>query len=126
MEEGNLIYKQEAYKIIGCCMEVHRILGKGFNEVVYKDALEIEFQKNNIPFKREVGYKISYKEFILSHYYNADFVVYEKMILEAKAIEELTSGNIKQTLNYLAVAKMRLALLVNFGEDSLRYKRVVL
>ena len=126
MEEGNLIYKQEAYKIIGCCMEVHRILGKGFNEVVYKDALEIEFQKNNIPFKREVGYKISYKEFILSHYYNADFVVYEKMILEAKAIEELTSGNIKQTLNYLAVAKLRLALLVNFGEDSLRYKRVVL
>ena len=126
MEEGNLIYKQEAYKIIGCCMEVHSILGKGFNEVVYKDALEIEFQKNNIPFKREVGYKISYKEFILSHNYNADFVVYEKMILEAKAIKELTSGNIKQTLNYLAVAKMRLALLVNFGEDSLRYKRVVL
>jgi len=126
MEEGNLIYKLEAYKIIGCCMEVHKILGKGFNEVVYKDALEIEFKMTGIPNTREKGFQIPYKDVILPRKYNADFVVYEKIILEAKAIETLTSGNIKQTLNYLAVTKMHLALLVNFGEDSLRYKRVVL
>ena len=120
------LYQEDTYKIIGCCMEVHKILGKGFNEVVYKDALEIEFKKNKIPYKREVGYKIPYKEFILPHYYSADFVVSEKIILEAKAIESITRSNIKQTLNYLATSKLKLGLLVNFGEDSLVYKRIIL
>ncbi len=122
----NYLYQEETYKIIGCCMEVHKILGKGFNEVVYKDALEIELQKSNIPYRREVGYKISYKEFVLPHYYNADFLVFEKIILEAKAMESISSGHIKQTLNYLATSKLRLGLLINFGEDSLVYKRVIL
>ena len=122
----NYLYQDETYKIIGCCMEVHTNLGKGFNEIVYKDALEIEFELNKIPYQREVGYKIPYKGFILPRRYNSDFVVNEKIILEAKAIESLTSGHIKQTLNYLAVSKLKLALLVNFGEDSLKYKRVIL
>ena len=120
------LYKEDTYKIIGCCMEVHKTLGKGFNEIVYKDALEIEFKKNNIPYQREVGYKIFYKNFILPHCYNSDFVIFEKIILEAKAIESLTSCNIRQTLNYLAASKLKLALLINFGEDSLVYKRVIL
>jgi len=121
-----LIYKEEVYKIIGICMEVHNILGKGHSEVVYKDALEYEFQKAGIEYSREKQYKIKYKEIILRHHYNADFVVSQKIILEIKAIECLTDSHIKLTLNYLAVSKLKLGLLVNFGEDSLTYKRMVL
>ncbi|MCD4772521.1 MAG: GxxExxY protein [Bacteroidales bacterium] len=123
---NKLIYKDESYKIIGICMEVHSILGKGHNEVIYKDALEYEFQKEKIPYSREQKYKIEYKDVILPHRYNADFVVYDKIILEVKAIESLTNSHIKQTLNYMAASKLKLGLLVNFGEDSLNYKRVVL
>ena len=123
---GELIYKDEAFKIIGCCMEVHRELGKGHGEVIYKDALEIEFQRQGIPFKREQEFKLTYKGVILPHKYFADFVVMDKIILEAKAIECLTDSHVKQTLNYLAASKLKLGLLVNFGEDSLNYKRVVL
>jgi len=120
------IYKEESYKIIGCCMEVHRELGKGHDEVIYKDALEIEFQRQDIPFKREQEFKLTYKSAVLPHKYFADFVVLDKIILEAKAIESLTDSHVKQTLNYLAASKLKLGLLVNFGEDSLTYKRVVL
>ena len=123
---GELIYKDEAFKITGCCMEVHRELGKGHNEVIYKDALEIEFKRQGIPFTREQEYKLTYKGVVLPHKYFADFVVMDKIILEAKAIECLTDSHIKQTLNYLAASKLKLGLLVNFGEDSLTYKRVVL
>ena len=123
---GELIYKDEAFKIIGCCMEVHRELGKGHDEVIYKDALEIEFQRQEIPFRREQEYKLTYKGVVLPHKYFADFVVMDKIILEAKAIECLTDSHVKQTLNYLAASKLKLGLLVNFGEDSLNYKRVVL
>jgi len=123
---GELIYKEESYKLIGCCMEVHRELGKGHNEVIYKDALEIEFQRQGIPYQRELEFKLAYKGVILPHNYFADFVVLDKIILEAKAIECLTDSHVKQTLNYLAASKLKLGLLVNFGEDSLNYKRVVL
>ena len=123
---NNLLYKDEAYKIIGCCMEVHKVLGKGFNEVVYGDALEIEFTSQNIPYKREVKFNITYKDKIIPHFYFADFVIYDKIILEVKAIKELNSSHIKQTLNYLATSKLNIGLLINFGEDSLKYKRVIL
>ena len=123
---GELIYKDEAFKIIGCCMEVHRQLGKGHDEVIYKDALEIELKRQGIPFKREQEYKLTLKGVVLPHKYFADFVVLDKIILEAKAIEALTDSHIKQTLNYLAASKLKLGLLVNFGEDSLNYKRVIL
>ncbi len=122
----NIYLKEEIYKIIGLCMEVHKILGKGHSEVVYKDALEYEFRLNNIPFEREKEYKIQYKDIILSRKYNADFVVYGEIIFEAKAISQLTISDTKQTLNYLASSKNKLGLLVNFGEDSLKYKRVIL
>jgi len=124
--DDRLIYKEEAYRIIGLCMEVHGILGKGHSEVVYKDALEHEFSSNQIPFSREKSYKIKYKDILLPRGYNADFVVYDKIILESKAIESLTNSHVKQTLNYLAASKLKLGLLVNFGEDSLVHKRVVL
>jgi GxxExxY protein len=123
---NELIYKQESFEIIGCCMEVHRELGKGHSENVYKDALEIEFARSVLLFAREQEYKMLYKGVVLPHKYYADFVVMEKIILEVKAMECLTDSHIKQTLNYLAASKQNLGFLVNFGEDSLAYKRVVL
>lgn len=122
----NLIYKEDAYKIIGICMEVYNQLGKGFNEVVYADALEIEFIDNGIEYSREKKYAISYKGNILPHKYKADFIIDDKIVLELKAISCLTIAHTKQTLNYLAVSKLKLGLLINFGEDSLKYKRIVL
>jgi GxxExxY protein len=118
--------KEESFKIIGLCMEVHKILGKGHSEVVYKDALEYEFKINSIPFEREKSYEIIYKDIILPRKYIADFIVFDEIILEAKAISQLTNSDTRQTLNYLASSKNKLGLLVNFGEDSLKYKRIIL
>jgi GxxExxY protein len=118
--------KDETYKIIELCMEVHKILGKGHSEVVYKDALEYEFKLNSIPFEREKMYEIEYKDIVLPRKYVADFVVYNEIIFEVKAISQLTNSDIKQTLNYLASSKNKLGLLANFGEDSLKYKRIIL
>ena len=123
---SNLIYKEDAYKIIGICMEVHRELGKGFSEMVYGDALEIEFIDNNIKYSRETKYDITYKGNLLPHKYKADFIIDDKIVLEIKAISTLIDSHVKQTLNYLAVSKLKLGLLINFGEDSLKYKRIVL
>jgi GxxExxY protein len=124
--EEDFYLKDETYKMIGICMEVHTILGKGLSEVIYGDALEYEFKRQNIPFEREKRYTIDYKDVILPHFYVADFVVFGEIILEIKAIKELSKSEIKQTLNYLAASKNKLGLLVNFGEDSLKYKRVKL
>ena len=107
-------------------MEIHRELGKGHDEVIYKDALVIELTRVAIPFSRERNYEITYKAVILPHYYYADFVVRDKILFEAKAVEKLTDSHIKQVLNYLAASKLRVGLLVNFGGDSLEWKRVVL
>jgi GxxExxY protein len=126
MMMNELYLKEESYKIIGICMEVHKILGKGHSEKVYGDALEYEFQRNEIPYNRELKYNIAYKDIVLSSYYFADFVVFDQIILELKAIVTLSSSEIKQTLNYLAASKNKLGLLVNFGEDSLKYKRIIL
>ena len=118
--------KEETFKIIGVCMEVHKILGKGHSEIIYGDALEYEFRKNNIPYEREKKYNIIYKDIVLPHHYYSDFTVFEEIILETKAIQALSSSEIKQTLNYLAASKNKVGLLVNFGEDSLKYKRIIL
>jgi GxxExxY protein len=106
--------------------ESYKIIGKGHSEVVYKDALEYEFKINSIPFEREKIYEIEYKDIILPRKYVADFVVYGEIIFEVKAISQLTISDIKQTLNYLASSKNKLGLLTNFGEDSLKYKRIIL
>jgi len=107
-------------------MEVHKILGKGFNEIIYKEALQYEFIKKKIPFEREKEYIVEYKDIILSKRYFADFVVFDEIILEIKAISQLTSSDIGQTINYLACSKNNIGLVINFGEDSLKYRRVVM
>lgn len=121
-----LIYKEEAYKIIGICMEVHNNLGSGFLEIVYKDALELELNKANIPFEREVKYEVNYKGVILPHKFYADFVIYNKIILEIKALSKgFAEEHMAQSINYLKVSGNKLALLVNFGELKLQYKRII-
>jgi GxxExxY protein len=107
-------------------MEVHKILGKGHNENIYGDALEYEFKLNKIPYERERKYNIEYKGIILPRFYFSDFTVFDEIILEIKAIQQLSSSEIKQTLNYLAASQNKIGLLVNFGEDSLKYKRIIL
>ncbi|WP_298299776.1 GxxExxY protein [Hydrotalea sp.] len=121
-----IIYKEESYSIIGACMEVHKILGAGFLEIVYKDALEYEFKKIGIPFEREKEYFVNYKDFILPHKFYADFVLYDKIILEVKGVSEIAEEFTAQCINYLKVSGNRLSLLVNFGEEKLSYKRIVL
>jgi GxxExxY protein len=124
MEE--IIYKEESYQIIGKCFEVHNNLGPGFLEIVYKDALEIEFQKAGIEYEREKQYTVNYKGIILSHKFYADFVVLGKIILEVKAVSGITDEFIARGINYLRVSQNKLALIVNFGELKLNYKRIVL
>ena len=122
---SDLIYPQESYDIIGVCMEVHRLLGSGFLEVVYKDALEYEFRKKAIQYEREKEYLVRYKEVILPHRFFADFVVLDKIILEVKAVSSLQNESIARAINYLKISGNRLGLVVNFGTDELVYKRVV-
>jgi len=97
---SELIYKEEIFQLVGLCMEIHRELGKGHDEVIYKDALVVELTRAGIPFSREKNYEITYKGVILPHYYYADFVVWEKILLEAKAVEKLTDSHVKQVMNY--------------------------
>jgi GxxExxY protein len=123
---SELLFKEDCYRLVGLCMEVHRGLGRGHDEVVYKDALVVELSRAGIPFAREKKYEITYKGVFLAHPYYADFVIWDKIIFEAKAVEKLIDSHVKQVLNYLAAAKLRLGLLVNFGGDSLEWKRVVL
>jgi GxxExxY protein len=122
---SELIYKEESFQIIGKCMEVHRELGHGFLEIVYKDALEILFNQNNIPYEREKEYKVLFKNIVLPHKFYADFVVYDKIILEIKAAKNIHDENIAQTINYLKVSGLSLGLLVNFGRGSLESKRII-
>ena len=121
------LYKQEEYyKIIGLCMEVHRVLGGGLLEAVYKEALEIEFKSHDIPYEREKEFIIDYKEHQLSKRFYADFVIYDTIILEVKAIKIIVDDNIAQTLNYMSITKSGLGIIANFSLKSLQQKRLVL
>jgi len=121
----NIPLQNETYKITGLCMEVHSNLGKGFSEIVYKDALEIEFRDAEILYEREKEYSVNYKGIILPHKFYADFVVFGTIILEIKSVQHIVDEHIAQTLNYLKVSQNKGALIVNFNEDKLQYKRLI-
>jgi GxxExxY protein len=118
-DEQTTLQRRKFLQLIGFCMEIHRELGKGHDEVIYKDALVIELSRAGIPFSREKSYEITYKGLVRPHHYYADFVVWDEILFEPKAVEKLTDSHIKQVLNYLAASKLRLGLVVNFGGDSL-------
>ena len=115
----------KTYQIIGAAMEVHRHLGGGFLEVVYGDALEMEFQERGIPYQREKDLQIYYKDKVLPHFYKADFICYDSIVVELKAVENLTVESQAQILNYLAATKCKVGLLLNFGKRSLEKRRFV-
>ena len=120
-----LYREEETFKIIVVCMEVHRNLGPGLLEVVYKDALEIEFKANDIPFEREKEFSIEYKGIILPHKFYADFIVNEDIVLEVKAVKEFSGEHTAQVLNYMKLSNSEIGLLVNFQNKSLQHKRLV-
>ncbi len=122
---AELILGKECYELIGLCMEVHRQLGPGFSEAIYKEALEIELKLHDIPYERERLYRVKYKGFTLVKRYNADFVVYDSIILEAKAVAAIIDDFIRKTISYLKVSELHLGIIANFGETSFKYKRVV-
>jgi GxxExxY protein len=113
------------YGIIGAAMEVHKTLGHGFLEAVYQEALNMELSLRGIPFQREVQLPIYYKGSILSTIYKADFICYETVIVELKALSKLSGTEESQIINYLKAAGFELGLLLNFGANSLEYKRFV-
>ena len=120
-----MIYKEEAYKIIGAAMEVHNQLGNGFLEAVYQEALEKEFKLQNIPYSKEQRISLEYKGEKLDKYYIADFVCYDNIIVELKALGSIDSNHEAQVLNYLKATNYKLGLLINFGTRSLQSKRLV-
>lgn len=117
--------EEETYKIIGICMEVHRNLGPGLLEIIYKDALELEFKENNIPFEREKEFTIEYKGKVLPHKFYADFIVNKDIILEVKSVKEFSKEHIAQLLNYMKLSDSELGLIVNFQTKSLQHKRYI-
>lgn len=123
--EEKIIYKDESFKIIGICMNIHSIMGHGFLEAVYAEVLEKEFIKNNIPYQREVRLDLFFNGEKLDKKYKADFVCFGDIILEIKSVSFLHENFSRQTLNYLKATNKKLGLLINFGEKSLRYKRII-
>jgi len=123
---AELLYKEESFKIIGICMEIHKTLGMGLKEINYKDAMEIEFIENNIPYEREKRFVVKYKGKTLRNPYSADFLVYDSIILEVKSTTSIISTHLLQALSYLSVSEQKLAMVINYGEKSLIWKRVIL
>ncbi len=116
----------QTFAIIGAAMEVHRELGCGFLESVYHEALGEEFSRRNIPYDREVGLRVTYKDKMLSCLFKADFLCFGSVIVELKALDSLTGKDQAQLINYLKATKITRGLLINFGAASLQYERLVL
>lgn len=115
----------DTYTIIGAAMEVHRVLGCGFLESAYQEALALEFRGRNIPFKREVVLPIRYKGHTLNTGYRADFICFDRVVVELKALARLGPVEEAQMLNYLKATEMTVGLLLNFGARSLETLRMV-
>ena len=121
----DLIYKEEVFAIVGAAMEVHNVLGAGFLEAVYQEALEIELAARHIPFIAQQELRIAYKGRYLKKSYIADFFAFEDIIIEIKALEQLTSREIAQLLNYLNVTGAKVGVIINFGSiGRLEWRRM--
>ena len=122
-----IVYRQESYEIIGAAFDVYNKLGHGFLEAVYQEAFEIELKKREIPYEREKEIKIYYDGQELKQAYKADFVCYDKIIVELKAVSELDESHHAQVYNYLHATGYKLGILLNFGcSDGLEKDRIVL
>jgi GxxExxY protein len=122
----NLLHKEEVYDIVGICMDVYNTLGYGFLEVVYKDAMEIEFIEREKEHQREKEFPILYKGKKLKRSFFTDYTISDKIIVEVKAnADGIPEDTIAQTINYLKASGIRVDLIINFGKRKLEYKRVV-
>lgn len=126
MAQAELLYKDEVYAIIGAAMEVYNELGPGFLEAIYQEVLEMELAARAIPFASQPELPVYYKGQRLKKCYIADFLVYEKIVVEIKAMNNLTSNEESQLLNELSATRLELGLLINFGASSrLDWKRMI-
>ena len=123
--DNKILYKEESFKIIGACMKVHSSLGSGFLEAVYEEAIEKEFDIQKIPYKKQVKLELYYNDQKLKKHYRADFVCYDNIVLEIKAVSQIPSAFFAQLKNYLKCTNMELGMLINFGTSSLTYKRII-
>jgi GxxExxY protein len=122
-----ILYRQEAYQIIGGCMSVYKDKGHGFVEPVYQDCMEIELEHLGIPFEAQVNLPLAYRGRTLRHHYIPDLFCFGKIIVELKAVKCLTDEHRAQVLNYLKASRLQLGLLVNFGHyPGLEWERLVL
>ena len=121
----SLLYPKESYKITGALYEVHKELGPGLLEKVYQEALEKELRMQGITFEREKSFNISYKGEVLEQMYIADFVCYDKIVVELKAVEALLPIHTAQVINYLTITGYKLGLLVNFNARQIKPERIV-
>jgi GxxExxY protein len=122
-----LLYRDESYAVIGACFEVYREKGNGFVEPVHQECLELEFGFQKLPFSSQSTLRLSYKGVELKQRYIPDFLCHEKIIVELKAVKELTDEHRAQVLNYLKASGLRLGLLVNFGHyPKLEFERIIL
>ena len=119
-----MLFKDETEKILKACINVHNELGNCFLEPVYQEALAIEFDLLGIPYKKEVKLEISYKGHKLDKIYYADFVCFESIIVELKAVSKLINAHKAQLINYLNAINKEVGLLINFGEASLKWQRI--
>ena len=122
----NSKYKHSAItdKVIGCALQVHKILGNGFQEAIYQTALAIELELGKVHFKREVEMPIYYRERQIGTR-RADFLIQDQVLVELKAISKLDDSHYAQMINYLEAFRLEIGLLINFGETSLRFKRFI-
>ena len=120
-----LLFEEETYKIIGACMKIHKNLGNGFLESVYQEILAKEFAKEKIPFEKEKKLNLFYEGEKLDKYFKADFVCYDKVIVEIKSAAFFNKTMESQVINYLKATNKQVGLLINFGEKSLKWKRFI-
>lgn len=117
---------QQTYRIIGAAMEVHRALGRGFLESVYKEAMVLELQAHGIPFRAEIPLPVHFKGSTLKSAFRADLLCFDAVLVELKALTSCGNNEIAQLINYLKAGRFARGLLLNFGARSLQYRRVCL
>jgi len=124
---AKLLYPDESYAIMGACFEVYKDKGCSFTEPVYQECLEIEFEHQKIPFVAQAVFKLSYRGRQLKKEFRADFVCYDKIVVELKAVSRLSDVHRAQLINYLSATRMKLGILVNFGHyPKIAYERLIL
>jgi GxxExxY protein len=119
-----LKYRDITEKIIGCAMKVHQKMKNGYNEIIYQRCLSIEFTRIGLKFLEEVEMPIYYDEFLVGKR-KVDFLIENKIVVEIKAVSELTDAHLSQAINYLEIHKMETGLIINFGYKSLQFRRLI-